>query len=185
MLKLAALIAAVLGFGLLVFTYDRNRRAELQQSAVTRATAWILSAVGGISLLFSGLASILDFGVLFGLVAWVGWLAMGALTSVVILALVVSRIASEESASQRAPALYPRRPAVTAQARAAAQSASAAAQAATAAASAATASAAAAAQATVAAAASAVNATAASASEAVAAAATAATLGSARTAQDV
>jgi predicted lipid-binding transport protein (Tim44 family) len=177
MLKLAALIAALLGFGLLVFTYDRNRRAELRQSALTRTTAWILSAVGGISLLTSGFVSMLDFGVLFGLVAWVGWLAMGALASVAILALVVSRIASEESASQRAPALYPRRPAVTAQARAAAQSASAAA-------SAATASAAAAAQATVAAAASAVNATATSATEAVAAAATAATLGSAQTAQD-
>jgi predicted lipid-binding transport protein (Tim44 family) len=118
MLKLAALIAAIVGFGLLAFTYDRNRRAELRQSALTRTTARVLSAVGGISLLFSGLASMLDFGVLFGLVAWVGWLVMGALTSVAILALVVSRIASEESASQRAPALYPRRPAVTAQARA-------------------------------------------------------------------
>lgn len=118
MLKLAALFAAIIGFGLLAFTYDRNRRAELRHSAVTRTTAWILSAVGGISLLFSGLASILDFGVLFGLVAWVGWLAMGALTAVAILALTVSRIASEDSASQRAPALHPRRPAVTAQARA-------------------------------------------------------------------
>jgi predicted lipid-binding transport protein (Tim44 family) len=163
MLKLAALIAAILGFGILVFAYDRNRRAELRQSALTRTTAWILSAVGGISLLTSGFVSMLDFGVLFGLVAWIGWLAMGALASVVVLALVVSRIASEESASQRAPALYPRRPAVTAPARSAAQSASAAAQA------------------TVAAAASAVNATATSASEAVAAAAEAATLGSAQT----
>src|SRR6185369_9817129 len=118
MLKLAALFAAVIGFGLLAFTYDRNRRAELRHSAVTRTTAWILSAVGGISLLFSGLASILDFGVLFGLVAWVGWLAMGALAAVTVLALTVSRIASEDSASQRAPALHPRRPAVTVQARA-------------------------------------------------------------------
>jgi predicted lipid-binding transport protein (Tim44 family) len=118
MLKIAALFAAIIGFGLLAFTYDRNRRAELRHSAVTRTTAWILSAVGGISLLFSGLASILDFGVFFGLVAWVGWLAMGALAAVAILALTVSRIASEDSASQRAPALHPRRPAVTAQARA-------------------------------------------------------------------
>jgi hypothetical protein len=115
MLKIAALFAAIIGFGLLAFTYDRNRRAELRHSAVTRTTAWILSAVGGISLLFSGLASILDFGVLFGLVAWIGWLAMGALAAVAILALTVSRIASEDSASQRAPALHPRRPAVTAQ----------------------------------------------------------------------
>jgi Protein of unknown function (DUF3325) len=118
MLKLAALFAAIVGFGLLAFTYDRNRRAELRHSAVTRTTAWILSAVGGISLLFSGLASMLDFGVFFGLVAWVGWLAMGALAAVAILALAVSRIASEDSASQRAPALHPRRPAVTAQAHA-------------------------------------------------------------------
>jgi hypothetical protein len=118
MLKLAALFAAVIGFGLLAFTYDRNRRAELRHSAVTRTTAWILSAVGGISLLCSGLVSMLDFGVLFGLVAWVGWLAIGALAAVAILALAVSRIASEDSASQRAPALHPRRPAVTAQARA-------------------------------------------------------------------
>jgi hypothetical protein len=118
MLKLAALFAAIIGFGLLAFTYDRNRRAELRHSAVTRTTAWILSAVGGISLLFSGFASIIDFGVLFGLVAWVGWLAMGALAAVTILALTVSRIASEDSASQRAPALHPRRPAVTVQARA-------------------------------------------------------------------
>jgi hypothetical protein len=118
MLKILALFAAIIGFGLLAFTYDRNRRAELRHSAVTRTTAWILSAVGGISLLFSGLASILDFGVFFGLVAWVGWLAMGALAAVAILALAVSRIASEDSASQRAPALHPRRPAVTAQARA-------------------------------------------------------------------
>lgn len=123
MLKLAALLAAIVGFGLLAFMYDRNRRAELRHSAVTRTTAWILSAVGGISLLFSGLASILDFGVLFGLVAWVGWLAMGALAAVAILALAVSRIASEDSASQRAPALHPRRPAVTVQARAAAPAA--------------------------------------------------------------
>jgi hypothetical protein len=120
MLKLAALFAAIIGFGLLAFTYDRNRRAELRHSAVTRTTAWILSAVGGISLLFSGLASMIDFGVFFGLVAWVGWLAMGALAAVAILALTVSRIASEDSASQRAPALHPRRPAVTAQARASA-----------------------------------------------------------------
>src|SRR5262249_6099317 len=118
MLKIAALFAAIIGFGLLAFTYDRNRRAELRHSALTRTTSWILSAVGGISLLFSGLASILDFGVLFGLVAWVCWLAMGALAAVAILALAVSRIASEDSASQRAPALHPRRPAVTAQARA-------------------------------------------------------------------
>jgi hypothetical protein len=118
MLKLSALIAAILGFGLLAFTYDRNRRSELRHSALTRTTAWMLSALGGVSLLFSGLASILDFGVLFGLVAWVGWLAMGALAAVAILALAVSRIASEDSASQRAPALHPRRPAVTAQARA-------------------------------------------------------------------
>jgi hypothetical protein len=112
MLKFAALLAAIIGFGLLSFMYDRNRRAELRHSALTRTTAWILSAVGGISLLFSGLASMIDFGVLFGLVAWVGWLAMGALAAVVILALAVSRTASEDSASQRAPALHPRRPAV-------------------------------------------------------------------------
>jgi predicted lipid-binding transport protein (Tim44 family) len=118
MLKFAALLAAIIGFGLLSFMYDRNRRAELRHSALTRTTAWILSAVGGISLLFSGLASMIDFGVLFGLVAWVGWLAMGALAAVVILALTVSRTASEDSASQRAPALHPRRPAVTGQARA-------------------------------------------------------------------
>jgi len=118
MLKLAALFAAIAGFGLLAFTYDRNRRAELRHSALSRTTAWLLSAVGGISLLFSGLASMLDFGVLFGMVAWVGWLAMGALAAVAILALTVSRIASEDSASQRAPALHPRRPAVTVQARA-------------------------------------------------------------------
>jgi hypothetical protein len=118
MLKFAALLAAIIGFGLLSFMYDRNRRAELRHSALTRTTAWILSAVGGISLLFSGLASMIDFGVLFGLVAWVGWLAMGALAAVVILALAVSRTASEDSASQRAPALHPRRPAVTVQARA-------------------------------------------------------------------
>jgi predicted lipid-binding transport protein (Tim44 family) len=118
MLKFAALLAAIIGFGLLSFMYDRNRRAELRHSALTRTTAWILSAVGGISLLFSGLASMIDFGVLFGLVAWVGWLAMGALAAVVILALTVSRTASEDSASQRAPALHPRRPAVTVQARA-------------------------------------------------------------------
>jgi hypothetical protein len=117
MLKIAALLTAVVGFGLLTFMYDRNRRAELRHSAATRTTAWILSAVGGISLLCSGLASMLDFGVLFGLVAWVGWLAMGALAAVAVLALVVSRIASEDSASQRAPALHPRRPAVTVQAR--------------------------------------------------------------------
>ncbi len=122
MLTLAALIAAILGFGLLAFTYDRNRRAELRQSAITRTTAWILSAVGGISLLFSGLASMLDFGVLFGLVAWIGWLAIGGLVGIAILALAVSRIASEESSSLRAPALHPRRPAVTAQARATAPS---------------------------------------------------------------
>jgi hypothetical protein len=113
MLTFAALLAAILGFGLLAFTYDRNRRAELRLSPLTRTTAWILSAIGGLSLLGSGIASMLDFGVLFGLVAWVGWLAMGALASVVILAVVVSRIASEDSASQRAPALHPRRPAVT------------------------------------------------------------------------
>ncbi len=118
MLTLAALVAAILGFGLLAFTYDRNRRAELRQSAVTKTTAWILSAVGGISLLFSGLVSMLDFGVLFGLVAWIGWLAIGGLAGIAILALAVSRIASEDSPSQRAPALHPRRPAVTAQARA-------------------------------------------------------------------
>jgi hypothetical protein len=118
MLTIAALIAAILGFGLLAFTYDRNRRAELRQSAMTRTTAWILSAVGGISLLFSGLASMLDFGVLFGLVAWIGWLAIGGLAGIAILALAASRIASEDSSSQRAPALHPRRPAVTAQARA-------------------------------------------------------------------
>jgi Protein of unknown function (DUF3325) len=118
MLKLAALLAAIAGFGLLAFTYDRNRRAELRHSALSRTTSWILSAVGGISLLCSGLASMLDFGVLFGLVAWVGWLAMGALAAVAILALAVSRIASEDSASQRAPALHPRRPAVTVPARA-------------------------------------------------------------------
>jgi hypothetical protein len=117
MLKIAALFAAIIGFGLLAFTYDRNRRAELRHSALSRTTAWILSAVGGVSLLCSGLASMVDFGVLFGLVAWVGWLAMGALAAVAILALTVSRIASEDSASQRAPALHPRRPAVTAQAR--------------------------------------------------------------------
>jgi predicted lipid-binding transport protein (Tim44 family) len=122
MLTLTALIAAILGFGLLAFTYDRNRRAELRQSAVTRTTAWILSAVGGVSLLFSGLASMLDFGVLFGLVAWVGWLAIGGLAAVAILALAASRIASEHSSSQRAPALHPRRPAVTAQAQATAHS---------------------------------------------------------------
>jgi hypothetical protein len=118
MLKLAALFAAVAGFGLLAFMYDRNRRAELRHSALSRTTAWLLSAVGGVSLLCSGLASMLDFGVLFGLVAWVGWLAMGALAAVAVLALTVSRIASEDSASQRAPALHPRRPAVTVQARA-------------------------------------------------------------------
>jgi hypothetical protein len=118
MLKLAALFTAIIGFGLLAFMYDRNRRAELRHSALSRTTAWILSAVGGISLLCSGLVSMLDFGVLFGLVAWVGWLAMGALAAVAILAVTVSRIASEDSASQRAPALHPRRPAVTVQAQA-------------------------------------------------------------------
>ncbi len=113
MWTIAALITAVVGFGLLAFTYDRNRRAELRSSPMTRVTARILSAAGGISLLFSGIASIVDFGGLFGLVAWIGWLTMGALVSVAILAIAVSRIASENSASQRAPALHPRRPAVT------------------------------------------------------------------------
>jgi hypothetical protein len=116
MLTFAAIITAIVGFGLLAFTYDRNRRAELRPSRLTRTTARILTAAGGISLLFSGFASIVDFGGLFGLVAWIGWLTMGALVSVVVLALTVSRIASENSASQRAPALHPRRPAVTMQA---------------------------------------------------------------------
>jgi hypothetical protein len=123
MLTFAALLAAIIGFGLLAFTYDRNRRAELRLSPLTRTTARILSAVGGISLLCSGLASMLDFGVLFGLVAWVGWLAIGAFASVAILALAVSRIASEDSPSQRAPALHPRRPAVTVPAQAGQQTA--------------------------------------------------------------
>jgi hypothetical protein len=116
MLTIVALFTAVIGFGLLAFTYDRNRRSELRTSSLTRVTARILSAAGGISLLFSGIASIVDFGLLFGLVAWIGWLTVGAFVSVAILALTVSRIASENSASQRAPALHPRRPAVTAQA---------------------------------------------------------------------
>jgi hypothetical protein len=90
MLVLMAALASLIGFALLAASYDRMI-ARPTQKALSRVSTRLGQAGGGASLLLCGGASVVEFGWGFGLVAWVGWLAVGALAGVTVLTLLAAR----------------------------------------------------------------------------------------------
>jgi hypothetical protein len=90
MLVLTAALASFIGFGLLAASYDQMMVGRPRPKLLNRVSARLGQAGGGASLLVCGGASVVEFGWAFGLVAWVGWLAVGALAGVTVLTLVAS-----------------------------------------------------------------------------------------------
>ena len=85
MLALIAALCSFLGFILLALSYDRMvDRADPALGA--RVSTRLGQAAGTLCLLGSGGVSVWQYGWGFGLVAWAGWLAVGALAGVAVLA---------------------------------------------------------------------------------------------------
>jgi Protein of unknown function (DUF3325) len=88
----SALIAAVcsfFGFIFLALSYDRM--VDRTDPALgTRVSARVGQAAGSLGLIACGAMSVWQYGWGFGLVAWAGWLAVGALAGVAVLALLAA-----------------------------------------------------------------------------------------------
>ncbi len=89
MLTLVELLTSIAGFGLLAATADLHQQGRAL-SLAARVFGGILRAIGSAGIVTSGVVSIIDFGWMLGLVAWVGWLTSGALAGIAILALTAS-----------------------------------------------------------------------------------------------
>lgn len=90
MLVLTAALASFIGFALLAATYDRIIGQPTQRPLLHVSTR-VGQAGGFASLLLCGGASVAEFGWGLGLVAWAGWLAVGALGAFTVLTLSASR----------------------------------------------------------------------------------------------
>jgi hypothetical protein len=85
-IALLSALAAFLGFGLLALSHDRM--VDRHEPALgARVSTRLGQLLGGASLLTVGGLSVFEYGWGFGLVAWAGWLAVGALSGVSVLAI--------------------------------------------------------------------------------------------------
>jgi peptidoglycan biosynthesis protein MviN/MurJ (putative lipid II flippase) len=84
---LVAAVSSVLGFVFLALSHDRMIDRHDDPALGTRVSTRLGQAAGAICLLLCGAASVFQYGWGFGLVAWVGWLAVGAFVGVAVLAI--------------------------------------------------------------------------------------------------
>jgi hypothetical protein len=87
---LIAFLSSLVGFALLALSYDRM--VDRQDPALGARVSTGFGKLGGsLCLLGCGAVSVYEFGWGFGLIAWVGWLAVGALFGVGVLTLIAVR----------------------------------------------------------------------------------------------
>jgi len=86
---LIAALASLLGFALLALSYDRIVDRTEPPFGI-RLSTHAGQLAGASCLLLVGVLSIYEYGLAFGVMAWAGWLAVGALSGVAVLAVVAA-----------------------------------------------------------------------------------------------